>query len=413
MKYDAIHAAGNRVLHIAYHHGMNDSGGAAIASTRLHAALLKRGVESRYVCVNAREPGENVVVLPRGWRRPIRDFLSWIGRGIWKATSYRQSVWMNLVPMFGLEEEIRRFAPDVIHLHFLRPDVISLRQLGRLGEIGGCKVVVNLHDLYMINALEPCPESDRRYIEGFVKGNSKRLERWMFSRKSRAMARLRPDIIAPSRWACLCCETSLIGRDMRTWAIPNLMGNSFFFEERGKNDRFVILNGANGGRCSKWKGFDDLCAAFRVLPDGMKAHMELRVFGESGEDCLTEGVQTRFLGSVSSAEEMRRIYAQADLFAFPSRCETQGMTKIEAMLCGVPVIAFDRTACAEGIVDGRTGTVVRDGDVPGYAEGIRSYYEKWSAGVLENERRTVADLAKREFDIDRIVNAILEAYGWD
>lgn len=403
-----------KVLHIAYHHGMNNSGGAAIASTRLHAALLKRGVESRYVCVNAREPGENVVVLPRGWRRLIRDFLSWIGRGVWKVSSYRQSVWMNLVPMFGLEDEIHRFAPDVIHLHFLRTDVISIRQLARLGEVGGCKVVVNLHDLYMINALAPQPEGDGRYIDGFAKGNSKRLERWMFCRKRRAMARLRPEVIAPSRWACACCAASLIGRGLRTWAIPNLTGDAFWCEPREKNGRFVILFGANGGRSQPAKGFDNLRAALRALSDEVKAHSELRIFGERGEDCQTEGVQTRFLGSGKSAEEMRRIYKQADVYAFPSRCETQGMTKVEAMLCGVPVIAFDRTACAEGIDNGRMGIVVRDGDVSGYADGIRRYYERWFAGELENERSTVADLARRKFNADRIVDAILAAYeGFD
>ena len=60
-----------RVAHIAFQYGLNNTGGAAIAATRLHQALLKHGVESHYICVYAREKGENVHELPRGWKRRI------------------------------------------------------------------------------------------------------------------------------------------------------------------------------------------------------------------------------------------------------------------------------------------------------------------------------------------------------
>ena len=47
----------------------------------------------------------------------------------------------------------------------------------------------------------------------------------------------------------------------------------------------------------------------------------------------------RWLG-VLSREELARVYAAADVFAFPSRSETFGLVMLEAMACGTPVAAF-------------------------------------------------------------------------
>ena len=45
---------------IAFHYGQKNSGGAAIASTRLHLAYLANGIKSHYICVHQHEDGANV-----------------------------------------------------------------------------------------------------------------------------------------------------------------------------------------------------------------------------------------------------------------------------------------------------------------------------------------------------------------
>ena len=135
-----------RVAHIAYQYGLNNTGGAAIASTRLHQALLAHGIDSHYVCVHAREVGENVHEMPQGWRRKIFLTLTKLLRGVWKFTPYRKSICLNLVPMFGLEKLLKEIKPDVVHVQWLNADVASYEQISKLPY----PVVFNLHDLNLV-----------------------------------------------------------------------------------------------------------------------------------------------------------------------------------------------------------------------------------------------------------------------
>ncbi|HKJ95434.1 MAG TPA: glycosyltransferase family 1 protein, partial [Gammaproteobacteria bacterium] len=54
-------------------------------------------------------------------------------------------------------------------------------------------------------------------------------------------------------------------------------------------------------------------------------------------------------------EELARTVAAADVFVFPSRTDTFGLTMLEAMACGVPVAAYPVTGPRDVVIDGVTG----------------------------------------------------------
>ena len=56
--------------------------------------------------------------------------------------------------------------------------------------------------------------------------------------------------------------------------------------------------------------------------------------------------QIRFLGPVAH-HDLPPLYANATLYVFPSLCETFGLTQIEAMACGVPVLASNTSVMPE------------------------------------------------------------------
>lgn len=61
-----------------------------------------------------------------------------------------------------------------------------------------------------------------------------------------------------------------------------------------------------------------------------------------------------FVGALRG-EELVRHFASADLFLFPSTSETFGNVTLEALACGLPVVAFDTAAAADHVDDGSNG----------------------------------------------------------
>lgn len=70
----------------------------------------------------------------------------------------------------------------------------------------------------------------------------------------------------------------------------------------------------------------------------------------------------------TSEEELVKYYNAADVFAFPSFYEGFGLPVLEALACGTPVVASNRTSIPE--IVGATGILVDPDDIAGLAREI-------------------------------------------
>lgn len=80
--------------------------------------------------------------------------------------------------------------------------------------------------------------------------------------------------------------------------------------------------------------------------------------------------RVRFVG-YKVGEELRRLYAAADIFVFASRIETYGNVILEAMASGLPVVAVDAGGVTENLRHGMNGIACAPGDAPAMASGIQ------------------------------------------
>ncbi|MBN2370512.1 MAG: N-acetyl-alpha-D-glucosaminyl L-malate synthase BshA [Vicinamibacteria bacterium] len=78
--------------------------------------------------------------------------------------------------------------------------------------------------------------------------------------------------------------------------------------------------------------------------------------------------RVRFLGRQDAVEEFT---GKADLYLLPSELESFGLSALEAMACGVPVIGSDAGGLPEVVVNGETGFLVPVGDIESMAARAR------------------------------------------
>jgi glycosyltransferase involved in cell wall biosynthesis len=145
------------------------------------------------------------------------------------------------------------------------------------------------------------------------------------------------------------------------------------------------------GRLTAQKGFDVLLEAVRRLDaDGVR--LELLLGGEGRERADLErraaGLPVRFTGF---EPEPRRLFAQADVFALPSRVEALPLVLVEAVSAGLPAVATDVGDVREALGD--VVEVVPPEDAGALAAALR----RLLADPVDRERRGRAGItAARE-----------------
>ncbi len=194
---------------------------------------------------------------------------------------------------------------------------------------------------------------------------------WMHSARSRFLA---PGAVAPTLLVRRALDWLAVRRDAR------LVANSYFAGERlrtlyGRAPDAVVYPGvdldvfrpADGagdyalavGRIAPEKGLDRLLSMWRDLPD-----VPLHVVGD-GDPGYVRWLRSsapgnvRFFGPMDAAS-LVSMYQGARLAVFTPYAEELGIAPLEAMACGVPVVAWREGGLAETVLDGSTGYLVLD-----------------------------------------------------
>ncbi len=146
---------------------------------------------------------------------------------------------------------------------------------------------------------------------------------------------------------------------------------------------------------------DRVRARFLVVGDGPDRAAVERQASECG---LNDEVE--FLGE---QDDPVALLSVSDLFLLPSIQESFGLAALEAMACGVPVVASRVGGLPEIIEDGVTGFVCAPDDVEGMAEcGVRLLTDRdLHARISDN----AASLVRTTYCTDRIVPLYEAAYG--
>jgi N-acetyl-alpha-D-glucosaminyl L-malate synthase BshA len=141
---------------------------------------------------------------------------------------------------------------------------------------------------------------------------------------------------------------------------------------------------------------ESLPARLIMVGDGPERHRAEQWSRENGlVDCID------FVGNVKEPQE---ILAGADLFVLPSESESFGLSALEAMALGVPVISSNTGGLPEVNKEGVSGHLCNVGEISEMAAKSLDILNNWDA--YSKGAREVAG----EFGIERVLNQYLTIY---
>lgn len=117
------------------------------------------------------------------------------------------------------------------------------------------------------------------------------------------------------------------------------------------------------GRVSREKGLDHLADHYLALRE-RRDDIQLVIAGDGpyrDELQARLGDSATFTGFLEG-DDLARVYASCDIFAFPSETDTLGRAVIEAQASGLPAVVFGTGGPRECVKPGESGFVVEPGD---------------------------------------------------
>ena len=154
------------------------------------------------------------------------------------------------------------------------------------------------------------------------------------------------------------------------------------------------------GRMEPRNGLDRMIKAF-TLASAVRRDLSLIVIGDGPLRATYEGMvptslkkRVSFTGFVNSGRPA--LYASADLLCVPASISSFGITVLEGMAAGRPVIASDIDGFRDVMTNGKEGLLVDTGDPAAFRDAILR---------IANDRPFAADCARRG-------RATAETYSW-
>lgn len=168
-----------------------------------------------------------------------------------------------------------------------------------------------------------------------------------------------------------------IGVDLDAMARTRSAGASRGAARRGHGSQASGVLFSFAGYLRPGKGVDDLIEAFAMVHRELPG-ARLRIIGDSDlndyKRRLTELVAARGLDDavhfLGWRDDVPRLITETDIFVLPSHSEGVPRSIVEAMACGVPVIATRVGGVAELLGDGDFGLIVPPRDPPALADAM-------------------------------------------
>ena len=388
-------------------------GGAPEACMRLAKALRQTGVDAQLEVLH---------------KKTAEPFVSAVGDGFLSNLKARFNFLLERLPFiwFKAKDRSLRFAfstantgtdisnepavkdADILHLHWTNFGFLAIKDLEKLLETGK-PIVWTLHDMWAFTG--GCHYSgDCNHFTNHC-GNCWMLRDagendishrgWM---EKTAMYPKAKNIafVTCSNWLAELAKTSSLLADSPVFAIPNPIDTSLFCAKNKQECRdkwgishtakVVIFGAAN--ILDRRKGLTHLVNAFNQLKTNYSdiKNIEVVLFGKNKSFDVTQiPFKVYEIGVITAQEEMAMLYNTADVFVNPSIEDNLPNTIMEALSCGIPVVAFNTGGIPDMVEHRHNGYLAEYKSDDDLAAGINYVLSSDTDALKTNARKKVLD----------------------
>jgi len=307
-----------------------------------------------------------------------------------------------------IEDELKSFAPDVLHIH----DILSMGIFGMLAaQMLNTPIVTTVHQLpWFVTAYLPKLPGLHETVEYSLWEYS----RWLHKQSqtmvvpTRTIAEtihskigFRPEVITNGVDLCHFSKVELPQKK-----------HDFLLNKYGLAlNRPIILH---GGRLDTDKQVDVVIRAAAKAMKKTNAQLLVIGDGEHREELvqlaqqLGIGNDSHFPGFVAPSGDLPELYRLASVFTTASEIETQGLVLLEALASALPVVSVNATCIPELVNHGKNGFLVAPRDIEGMAVSLTTIIRNPS---LSKQMGLAGHAIVQEHAISTALNKHEELYG--
>jgi glycosyltransferase involved in cell wall biosynthesis len=392
------------VLHLSTFHL---EGGAGVAATRLHRALLKHGTDSYMLVPSAQNQEEKVIELSNtNWQKK-KDFGRFIAERLHFYPQEKDKTVRFAFSPAAVGSDIVRHPlvqkADIIHLHWINFGFLSLQSLENLFSMGK-PVVCTLHDMWTFTGgchySRGCDSylSHCQYCPYLAKPDKYDISFYQFEKKKFIYDQAKLALVSPSGWLGGLVKSAALTKYRTSLTIPNCLDTTLFSPHNKleirkmlglpENKNLILFAGANTQ--DPRKGFTYFREAISHVRSFVE-NVEVLIFGKANPQNFDNfPVPVHYLGKITQPEEMVKAYNAANMIVVPSLEDNLPNTVMEALSCGVPAVGFSTGGIPEMIDHQVNGFVSAFGSAESLAEGITWVLQNdGNNAISENARKKV------------------------
>ena len=344
-------------------------------------ALIKEGIKVVYLSLDLRSI--------RKWRKFGIDRIKKNGINIYSFNfplgNFSSSIY-NFISSIGFYYSYKKILknegkPDILHAHFFKPAYIAAKYVKKIN----IPLIITEHSS-LINTTEINKTYHKMALFAYNKAQK---------------------VISVSEALSKNIETNF---NIKSMVIPNIFNSNIFkYASKIKSNHFQIVS---TGNLIYSKRMDLTISAFvKAFQDNN--NVKLIIFGDGPERIKLQQMihdlnaeKKIELKGICIREEIASYLNESDLFVLASQTETFGVSYIEALAMGVPVIA---TKCGgpEGFIDNQNGILV---DIDNFDQLVDSFHYMYE-NIGKYDRELISNRSNKLFSEHTVAKKLIELYN--